>query len=685
MKAIRLLFLFSLLLFLSAVLLRQVGLERLAPILLARAGLLQVNLELSQVDHQHLAVRSLAFALPKPDGPIPIRVSDALCRYQASELLQGKISSCSAGKVEIFFPQRKTAKNANRQPDLPKLDKLLQLLDPSRIPLRELELRQLQIHYAAGGPGNPSTFSLKVINEPGRQRLLLCPAESASAPTLQVQLLKKNNTLSATMAADLAGLRGLLPPAAKANLPAQGKLTSQFTSTSSLPLQIQLDLSGLKFSALSIDKMSVFLASEKPFDLREMQLSSASQLAISNLRTGDTRLQSLSLNLAGTLNLTGDRWWWQLSPQKTCILEGLVTGKNRFSPLELEDLNLRTQLSKEQLQLDATLSTPLGKGTITVQCSHQGAPYGTGGCRVASNKPLVLDHGHSPLQLLVDKPAMEIQQGELAFSVESQWQAQTPLRLEADIDLSLRQGAFIDMPLTGLRLRQRLQILPDLQASRKGQLELERLQGPVELKDLKVTTWMQTDSRSKKAVLSLKQGKVDLLDGRLSLQQCPYALDGTPTTCQLSLAAINLEPLIALHQVEGLEVTGRIQGQLPLHFSSKGLRVDRGILENEAQGGVIRYRPPTATLQDSPLTSYALAALSDLHYQQLAAQVDYQPDGTLAVALRIKGSNPGLDNGRPVHLILNTEQNLLSLLKSVQYSRSLSSELGRKLMHAPSP
>ena len=133
------------------------------------------------------------------------------------------------------------------------------------------------------------------------------------------------------------------------------------------------------------------------------------------------------------------------------------------------------------------------------------------------------------------------------------------------------------------------------------------------------------------------------------------------------------------------EVTGRIQGQLPLHFSSKGLRVEHGTLENEAPGGIIRYRPPAATLQDSPLAGYALAALRDLYYRQLAAQVDYQPDGTLTVALQIKGHNPGLDNGRPVHLNLNTEQNLLSLLKSIQYSRSLSSELGQKLMHSPSP
>jgi len=685
MKTIRLIFLFSLLLLLSTVLLRHIGLERLAPILLTRLGLLQVDLDLSQVDHQHLEVRSLAFALPNPAGLISVRISDTLCRYQASELVHGKVSSCSVGKVELILPEWKTAAKSKTQTDLPELETLLHRIDPSRIPLRQLELHQLQVHYAAADPGKPALFSLNFLNQPERQRLFFRSAESESTPAIQVQLLKENNGLTGALDLDLARIRDFLPPAIRANLPSQGALTAQFDSTSSLPLQIQLELSGLKSSALSIDRMSVVLASDPPFDLGEIQLSPVSQLTISNLRTGDTRLRSLSLNLAGALNLAGDRWWWQLSPQKTCILEGLVTGKNRFAPLQLEDLNLRVQLNKAQLQLDSTLSTPLGTGTITAHCSHQRDPNSKGECRVASNKPLVLDHKHSPLHLLVDKPAMEIQQGTLAFSLKSQWQAQTPLRLEADIDASVRQGTFLDMPLIGLSLRQHLQILPHLQASRKGQLELEQLQGPVPLKDLQMTTRIQTDNRSKKTVLSLEQGKVDLLDGRLSLQQCPYALDGAPTTCQLTLAAINLEPLIALHQVEGLEVTGRIHGYLPLHFSSKGLSVDHGILENESPGGIVRYRPPANTLQDSPLTNYALAALRDLHYQHLAAQVDYRPDGTLAVALQIKGNNPGLDNGRPVHLNLNTEQNLLSLLKSIQYSRSLSSELGRKLMHSPSP
>ena len=112
----------------------------------------------------------------------------------------------------------------------------------------------------------------------------------------------------------------------------------------------------------------------------------------------------------------------------------------------------------EVITLDANLSTPLGKGTITALCGLQRDQSGMGECRVASDKALVLDSEHNPLNLLLDKPPLEIQQGKLAFSLEHRWHARTPPQMQVDIDASVQQGALLDMPLTGLSLRQRLQI-----------------------------------------------------------------------------------------------------------------------------------------------------------------------------------------------------------------------------------
>ncbi|MGE4560261.1 MAG: YdbH domain-containing protein, partial [Desulfobulbus sp.] len=343
-------------------------------------------------------------------------------------------------------------------------------------------------------------------------------------------------------------------------------------------------------------------------------------------------------------------------------------------------------LEPDQVQLDATLTSPLGNGPISAHCNHRRDPTGTGACLLKTPKPLILNPAQNPLNLLAAPPEVQILQGKLTFSLEGQWQTQKPLQLRADLDATLQQGSVLDIPFSGLQVQQQVQVLPQLQSIKNGRLQLASMGGPVPMQDLTLATRIRPDRRSRQPIVTLEQGTMRLLDGVLRLpQQCTYALDGTPTTCMVQLDGINLESLVALHQVEGLTVSGRVRGRLPLHFSAPGLRIEHGILENEAKGGIIRYRPPTGAMENSPLTAYALTALRDLHYQHLAAQVDYQPDGTLAVALQVRGNNPGLDNGRPVHLNLNTEQNLLSLLKSLQYSQSLSSELGRKLIKSRSP
>ena len=102
------------------------------------------------------------------------------------------------------------------------------------------------------------------------------------------------------------------------------------------------------------------------------------------------------------------------------------------------------------------------------------------------------------------------------------------------------------------------------------------------------------------------------------------------------------------------------------------------------QGGIIRYQPSGGTFAESGLTAYALKALEEFRYEQFSARISYQPEGTLIAQLRLVGQSPRLDTQRPVHLNIHTEQNLLSLLKSIRYSQGLSSELEQDMRrHIP--
>ena len=99
------------------------------------------------------------------------------------------------------------------------------------------------------------------------------------------------------------------------------------------------------------------------------------------------------------------------------------------------------------------------------------------------------------------------------------------------------------------------------------------------------------------------------------------------------------------------------------------------------RNGSIRYNPAAGTeqLKQNPITGIALDALRDFRYSHLSAGVNFTPDGRLTINLQLKGTSPELDTSRPVHLNINTEQNLLSLLKSLRYAQGVSEKIDNKV------
>ena len=147
---------------------------------------------------------------------------------------------------------------------------------------------------------------------------------------------------------------------------------------------------------------------------------------------------------------------------------------------------------------------------------------------------------------------------------------------------------------------------------------------------------------------------------------------------------VDVAKIVALQNAKGLEANGTVEGQLPLKLGRDGVSIDEGELHSINQGGIIRYQPSDGTFAESGLTAYALKALEEFRYEQFSARISYQPEGTLIAQLRLVGQSPRLDTQRPVHLNIHTEQNLLSLLKSIRYSQGLSSELEQDMRrHIP--
>jgi hypothetical protein len=173
----------------------------------------------------------------------------------------------------------------------------------------------------------------------------------------------------------------------------------------------------------------------------------------------------------------------------------------------------------------------------------------------------------------------------------------------------------------------------------------------------------------------------DLLGGRIAAEPTALALGAPAGKLDLEVVGIDLERVLAIHPVEGLHGSGLIDGRLPLRWGPDGFGTSAGTLAARSPGGQLRYdsRAAAALAQRNPAIKLVLDALADFNYNVLTAGVDYREDGTLNLALRLEGSNPAFERGRPVHLEINLEENIPALLASLQLANRISDTIRQRI------
>jgi hypothetical protein len=157
-------------------------------------------------------------------------------------------------------------------------------------------------------------------------------------------------------------------------------------------------------------------------------------------------------------------------------------------------------------------------------------------------------------------------------------------------------------------------------------------------------------------------------------------LNDPQASFDLVVQDLDIARVVETQNMEGLSAQGRVEGFLPVRLSAGGIRIEDGRLDDQ-DGGVVRYAvsEEQAAALASPLTDVVIRALRDFHYNVLNARANYHPDGTLQLQLQMEGNSPSLESDRPVHLNINSEQNVLSLLRSLDYAAGLNQTLDKRI------
>ncbi|UTW13881.1 intermembrane phospholipid transport protein YdbH family protein [Marinobacterium rhizophilum] len=182
------------------------------------------------------------------------------------------------------------------------------------------------------------------------------------------------------------------------------------------------------------------------------------------------------------------------------------------------------------------------------------------------------------------------------------------------------------------------------------------------------------------AQLQLNSLSAQLLGGSLAVDSVTINPQSPTLDTQLRLQGLQLQRVLELQQQKGLSGEGLLSGILPLSFDASGFRVRDGRIASQGPGW-IRFAPDArvaALGQAHQGMAMALQALKNFEYEVLSVDLQYDADGATLMNTRLQGRNPDWNNGRPVDFSINIEQNLLTLLKTLQFTDKLTESIEKR-------
>ncbi|MES2817998.1 MAG: YdbH domain-containing protein [Pseudomonadota bacterium] len=405
----------------------------------------------------------------------------------------------------------------------------------------------------------------------------------------------------------------------------------------------------------------------------ELVLGEGSRLRVGQASSADIRLEQLEAGLAGL----------QLQAR---FAEALLQEIHLHGPNALQIKNLQQPLLKPQGwgwtgQLDASLE----------RTSLQGTLIGDSGLSLELQLlkpvegPLTLEAGlqevflrtGNPLsKTLNDWPALlTLSNGRLRGDANLRLPRSGALQLGMSLSLQGLAGIYDRTELSGLDAQLQLLLRENRLEVKIPAMNLQQANPGVPIGPLQLQGDYSANLEAPLAgQLVLQQAQTALLGGHLRLDPVTLDLTQRPLRLPLHLQGLELEQLFAAYPAEGLAGTGTLDGRLPLVIASSGISIEQGDLAARPAGGILQFHSERirALGRSNPAMKLVADALEDFHYRQLSSDVSYDEQGLLRLALRLEGQNPAIENGRPIHFSINLQEDIPTLLASLQLSDKVS-------------
>ena len=682
-------------------------------------GLHKVTTDINHLGLNQSHISHFGFTLATETGLFKLEAHDISMSYSLEQLAQGRADTLAINKLELNY------QGSNKTSEAP--GSMREALEPLKIiaalrhALREYVIfntfsaEHITLHgdsfgtlqdkplRLSGANNDASIYAeLTLLDQPSftqqdNLRQLVITRLSQDALIAELRFSKTPDDAPAKLEfnihdTDIQGnydihpeqLKHWLQPLANVNnfidiKNVSGTLTSSFESddviVSTITAITDKYTVGKYYGDNIVVKLKLENPTANPFQHIKMQNGSyikAKRLSYENISLGKTLINMVGelSSSAGALQFKGG-----VSTEKLALKYGSQL-------LQLGDIAARISSSPHKLEADGNFSTMSAPAKFRFALVHD-FYKAVGSLSIKPLKPLDLNTENKKLSLLLTPwpYPFDLLSGSIMLTADATWSQGNDFSLTSKINLDNAGGHYGDLVFSGLSFDHEFEILPKIHSTQTSKINLKQLDSGVTASNISTSLTLKTVDTGALPQLVIQDLRGEIFDGTFTADNFLFDLNSSSNRFKIKATDIDLAKIVETQQLDDIVVTGRIDGTIPVEINDKGVFIQHGAFVNDIRAGSIRYNPAAGTdqLKQNPITGITLDALKDFRYTHLSADVNFTPEGMLTINLQLKGTSPELDTKRPVHLNINTEQNLLSLLKSLRYAEGVSESIDQKV------
>ncbi|GAB2505337.1 hypothetical protein GCM10008940_03980 [Microbulbifer agarilyticus] len=172
----------------------------------------------------------------------------------------------------------------------------------------------------------------------------------------------------------------------------------------------------------------------------------------------------------------------------------------------------------------------------------------------------------------------------------------------------------------------------------------------------------------------------ELLEGALTSDTVKWNIGGEKRQSTFQFTGISLRALTNELESTNFSASGLMDARIPITTDAEGVTVADGSLQSRPPGGRMRYYGAFSPqmLSSNPQLKLVAGALEDYTYRDIHGTIQYPLSGDLQLNLKLTGNSQAIDTKRDLIINLNLENNIPSMLRSLQASRDLTDVLEKE-------